>query len=97
MAARKPKSTADDIVNWWLDKYHSTSIAQLLEENPAWAKEPEKHTREFYQKYQVTQEQHDEWYEWFITTMMKEYRMGRKRAERDSAMVYLNVAPSIKQ
>ena len=90
------KITQEDAINWWLDKYHSTSLEQILEENPAWAESPSKHSREFYQKYAVTQEQHDEWHEWFITTVMKQWRMGRKRAERNSTLDYLDIAPTIK-
>lgn len=94
MPKRKPKSTQDDFINKWLGDYHNTSIAQILEEYPEWAKEPTKHSRDFYQKYKVTKAQHDEWYDWFIETIMKEYRMSKKAAKRATCFVTLNVAPS---
>ncbi len=85
----------EDLVNWWLEKYHDTNIKKITKENPEWAKSPEKFTRVFYDKYKVTQKQHDEWNEWAIKTLMKEQKLPKKLVERNFGFVYLDTAPSI--
>lgn len=91
------KLTQDDLINKWLGDYHNTSLTQVLEENPEWAADPEKHTRDFYQKYQVTQAQHDEWHSWMIDTIAKDFKCSKKYARRSSWAIYLNTAPNICQ
>jgi len=94
----KQKLTADDILNWWLAKYHNTSIDRVFKDHPEWdVHSKDWNSRVFYEAYPVTQEQHDEWYEWVITTLMKEKGMGRKNTERNFSFVYLNTAPSVKK
>jgi len=93
---KRNKLTEDDCLNWWLRKYHDTDLATIIKEHPEWEAEPEKHTVDFYSTYMVTQEEHDEWHEWFIKAFMKEFGVGKKRAKRHSGFTYLNVAPSIK-
>lgn len=91
---KKQELTEEFLINWWLNKYHNTSIEQLLEENPEWAKNPEAHTREFHQTYKVTQAQHDEWYRWAIDTLAKYKHMSKKYIKRNFWTIYLNTAPS---
>ena len=91
---KKKALSTDDIVNWWLKKYHNTSTEQILKEKPEW--KVGNHSNEFYQAYQVTQAQYDEWYEWFIATVMREGKMGRNRAMKESIWLHLDVAPMIK-
>jgi hypothetical protein len=86
----KAKTSGDDLINWWLKKYHDLTIEELVVKEPELTKTPE-----WYKKYAVTQSQHDEWREWAIKTLMKENRMNRKRVERNWWAVYLNTAPSI--
>lgn len=93
----RAKLSEEQFINWWLEKYHNTNLAQILRENPEWKKNPHDHTREFYNTYRVTQAQHDEWYEWAIGLVMKTYRFGKKTARRQFALPYLNVAPSVHQ
>jgi hypothetical protein len=88
---KKPKLTADNIINWWLKKYHNTTLEE------AYAKEPWTDSRVFYERYPVTKEQHDEWHEWMITALMKDTKMSRKYVERSSPFIYLNCAPNIKE
>jgi hypothetical protein len=93
---KKPKITETDLINGWLEKYHNTTIDKVLEENPTWKDNPQEHTREFYDKYPVTQEQHDEWVEWAKETLRKTLRKSKKYIDRSWWSVYLNVAPTIK-
>ena len=66
-------------------------MPELLEKEPELSKTPG-----WYKKYAVTQEQHDEWYEWAIGEICKKTRMKRKYAERSFAFDYLNLAPAVK-
>jgi len=90
------KISSDELINWWLEKYHNTNVDKILKENPEWEKNPEEHTREFYKKYEVTEEQHDEWHKWAISTIAKKYKWSKEYARKQFAFPYLNVAPSIK-
>lgn len=85
----KAKITQDDAINWWLYKYHNTTVEKVFNEGTFIG-------LQFYEKYTVTQEQHDEWYDWFIRTVAREYKCSLKRAKKITAFDYLNVAPSIK-
>lgn len=91
----KKKLTSDVFVNKWLQDYHRTNLTEVMEVN-GW-KDNEDHSREFYAKYPVTKEQHDEWYEWAIKAIMKEYRLSKKAAKRSFTFAYLNCAPSVKE
>jgi len=86
------KTTANEYMNYWLEKYHGTTIEKVLEEHPEW----EEDSRSFYSAYPVTYKQHDEWYEWAIKRVRKDYKLGRKAAEKEFTFAYLNLAPMIK-
>ena len=86
----KAKTSANEVLNWWLRKYHNTTIEELKELNPDMS------DRDFFLSHQVTQAQHDEWHEWMIITIMKDYRISKKRAKRDSWLIYLNLSPMVK-
>ena len=30
--------TSEEIINWWLEKYHNTTLAKVKEEHPEWSK-----------------------------------------------------------
>ena len=77
-------------------EYHDTNLNEVMVTHPEWKEDPQAHSREFYEEYQVTQEQHDEWYAWFIDKVMKSYDLGKKRAIKNTAIDYLNVSPMIK-
>jgi len=90
MMKKRNELKQEDFYNWWLNKYHNTTISAIIEKEPELCK-----TTKWYKKYAVTQEQHDEWYEWAIQTIMKHYRCSRKMAQRNFAFDYLNIAPSV--
>jgi len=93
----KKKLTETDLVNWWLDKYHSTNSEKVIEDHPEWDVGGKNWSSiTFYDAYPCTQEQHDEWYEWAVREFKKHFRLSSiKRAKRDFAFVYLNTAPKI--
>ena len=84
--------TTDFIMDWWLNKYHNITCDWLRENEPELIKTPD-----WYKKYAVTEEQHDEWYEWAIDYMAKYYRMSKKNTRRNFVFDYLNCSPSIKK
>jgi hypothetical protein len=90
----KPNLTEEEFINWWLEKYHNTNLEEVIQKHPEWKNED--HSRDFYTTYAVTQEQHDEWYEWAIQRIMKHYRYGKKMAQKQFAFPYLNVSPTVK-
>jgi len=94
---RRKKITEEDVINKWLGDYHNTSLEQILKENPEWNEDPQKYTRVFYDKYRVTQAQHDEWHDWMIDAIAKSYKMSKRYTKRSSWTIYLNTAPSITQ
>ena len=82
--------TQEFIMDYWLKKYHNISIQWLLENEAEFVK-----SFNWYKKYAVTQEQHDEWYNWAIDYMAKYYRKSKKRTKYDFAFDYINCSPSI--
>lgn len=91
------KLTEDDLLNKWLGDYHNTSLEQVIKEHPEWEEEPQKHTRTFYEMYAVTQKQHDEWNEWMIRALAKDFKTSLKYMRGHSWAIYLNTAPNIRQ
>ena len=87
----------EDLVDWWLKKYHSTNLDKVLEENPDWKENPSEHTRDFYNKYPVTQEQYDEWKSWAIQHVKDCTKLSSKMIEHLWWQVDLNCAPNIKE
>ena len=92
----KTKLTEEDVINWWLEKYHNTNLTEILKTHPEWEDNPREHTAEFYRAYAVSQEQHDEWHKWMIDAIAKEHGMSKKFVKRHSWAVYLNCSPSVK-
>jgi hypothetical protein len=89
------KVDANDLINWWLEKYHNTNLEKVQEENPEWKENPREHTRDFYEKYAVTQEQHDEWEKWAKEYTKKVTKASKRLLERSWGLVYLQTSPQI--
>jgi HSP90 family molecular chaperone len=89
------KVNAEDLINWWLEKYHNTNLEKVTEEHPEWKENPSEHTRDFYHKYSVTQEQHDEWLNWAKDYTKKVTKVSKKFFERQWPWVYLDCSPSV--
>ena len=83
--------TKDDCMNWWLERYHDTNLKQIKDKHPELLED----SQGFYDTYKVTQEQHDEWYDWFIDAFSKHCKMSKELAERYSGFTYLDVSPTI--
>ena len=99
MKITKKNVTGEYFIDWWLEKYHNTNHEKILKDHPDWKKAMDDKTfnsRTFYEAYQCTQDQHDEWYDWAISEVMRIWRVGKKQAKKDFAFPYLNTSPMIK-
>jgi len=81
----------EDLINWWLEKYHGTTLEKIIEDNPD--RVTSKDSQWFYSTYTVTQEQYNEWYEWALNTTAKYFRVNKDYVKK--AFFWLDVAPSI--
>jgi hypothetical protein len=77
--------------DWWLKKYHNTTCAEVIKHYPE-----ESRSGAWYKLYSVTQEQHDEWYEWLIGEVMYRWKLSRQRAIDNSQYFLLDASPSVK-
>ena len=87
---------ATELVDKWLTDYHNTTLKEVKEKH-GWEDGNDEHTREFYQTYPVTQEQHDEWKEWMEKRVAKVTGLGIRYTRKHSWGIYLNTSPSIKK
>lgn len=85
----------EDLINWWLTKYHNTNLQKIKEKHPEWEKDPHKYSIEFYETYMVTEEQHDEWEEWAKEYVRKITHLPKALIDRGWWSIYLNVSPQI--
>ena len=90
MGRKRNELTDEFIRDYWLKKGHGIDTRWLINNEPDLIK-----TSEWYKKYAVSQDIHDEWYEWAINEICRYKRCSKKFAERDFAFEYLNLAPSI--
>ena len=87
---KKKELTREDIINGWLQKYHGITAQELVEKEPELCKSPD-----WFKKYAVTQEQHDEWHTWMLEELRKYYGGSKRYIKRGSWAIYLNCAPNI--
>ena len=92
MAKRRKELTNTDFMNYWLEKGHGVTVEWLIENEGELIK-----TSSWYKKYAVSRALHDEWYSWAIGELMKYYKWSKKRAEKEFAFAYLNLAPTVKE
>lgn len=81
--------TEEYLINGWMQKYHGLTIAEAYE------KEPWTDSHDFYKRYPVTQEQHDEWYAWALDIFAKTYKYKKSYVKTAFAFIYLNTSPSV--
>lgn len=87
---KRPKLTRTDVINWWLQKYFNTNASEVAIKYPEEVK-----TAGWFELFPVTQEQHDEWYDWVISESSKDFRCSRARIKKRFAFDYLDCAPHI--
>ena len=89
MGKRKEPLNEMDLIDLWMIPIHGLSIEEAFEEKP-WTD-----SRDFYSRYQVTQEQHDKWYDEAIDKISKYYRMSKKVVKKGFGFLYLNCSPMV--
>jgi hypothetical protein len=84
--------TREEIIELWLIPNFGLTVKELIE------KEPEEllSSPDWFKKYAVSQQAHDEWHEKAINLIAKRLRMSKRLARRRFAFDYLNSAPSVK-
>lgn len=87
---------SEELINWWLKKFHNTNLKQVVKDHPEWEKNPTEHSRDFYRAYMVSQEQHDEWETWAKEYTRKVTGVSKELLQRSWWSVYLNTSPQIK-
>lgn len=90
---KKKRTTREDILNYWLQKYHNTNVQELIEKHPKEVLE----NPDWFKLYPVTDAQHDEWYNWAISTLSKEYKFSKEMTRKQFVFMYLDTAPNIKK
>jgi hypothetical protein len=90
MKNKKKDITQEFLMNYWLQKGHGITTAWLIEHEPELIKTPD-----WFRKYEVSQELHDEWYEWAIDILSKAYHTSKANTKKQFCYLYLNLAPSV--
>lgn len=88
--ARNKKPTMDDLIEWWLWRYHGLTIEELKKIHTL----KELSTPDWYKKYPVTEKQHDKWEAWAEKKLI---RTGVIRKGQSWSLIYLDAAPHIKK
>jgi len=92
----KVELSGNDLINWWLLRYHKTNIEYEFACNPKYKSNNDL----FYRKFMVTQKQHDRWYKWFNRIVDREHkkRYGFARTKSfGKGLIYLNVSPMVEE
>lgn len=84
------KIDPNEIYNYWL-KFHNTTIEDVIKKHPKLTK-----TSKWFKKYEVTQEQHDDWENWCLNYVKKITKLPKKTIKRMWWKLYLTYAPSVK-
>ena len=95
---KKKEISEEVIVNTWLQQYFNITLKEVEKD---FKKDEDGNflpgeTKRFYQKYAITQEQHDEWDSQIRKELKKKLRLSKSMFDRQYPFIYLNTAPSIK-
>jgi len=83
----------DDILNYWLKKYHNTTVEEVVQKYP---REQLEHP-DWFKLFPVTQEQYDEWEKWSKDHIRKVTKMSKKLLERQWPYIMLDCSPYVKK
>ena len=87
------KTTRDELMNWWLEKYHNTNVEGVIKNHP----EEVLKSADWFKLYPVTQEQEKEWINWAKDYIKKKEGWHNALLERTFPFIYLNTAPYVKE
>lgn len=88
------KLTRNDILNWWLSKYHNTTVDEIVKNYDSEFIS----STEWFKQFPVTQSQYNEWLEWLTTSLSKELRMSLKKTKKmiSLSFIELDCGPFVK-
>lgn len=87
--SKKVNLSQEDLVDLWLKKYYGITLKEAFE------KEPWEDSREFYDRYPCTQEQHDEWNKEAKALFKKALKLNQNSADRSWVFTYMLTAPIV--
>lgn len=90
MTEKRSKVTREDLINLWLKPYHGLSVQELIEKYPEECK-----SSDWFDKFPCTQSQCDEWEKLAKELVRKDYKLSKRRLEREWGFIYLDTVPSI--
>jgi hypothetical protein len=79
------------IINLWL-KYHNTNVQEVQEKHTL----EELSNAKWFDYYEVTQEQYDEWVN-ATKDYLKTFRYSKKRIETEIPWIIIDISPKIKK
>ena len=82
----------EELMDWWLSKYHNTNCKEVVEKHPEEVKSPD-----WFELYPCTQEQCDEWEKWAKAYIKKELKISKALLDRRWPLTYLDTAPYVKE
>lgn len=87
---RSPQNSADLYREWWLKKFHNTTIEEVARLHPEECKSPD-----WFKLYPCTKEQEAEWRAWAIREAAKDNGISIKQATMGFWSIDLDCGPYV--
>lgn len=88
---KKDEIGIDHLVNIWMEEFFNIVVKEAFE------KKKYENSFDFYNDYQVTQEQHDWWVETVKPLFKKKFKLNEVNLGYNWGMMYLDCSPKIKK
>lgn len=82
----------EELMDWWLSKYHNTNSKEVAEKYPEECK-----SADWFKLFPVTKDQEDEWVKWAKDHIRKVTKLSKKMIDRNWPLIYLDTSPYVKQ
>lgn len=86
------KVKREDLLNYWLGKFHNTNAVEVVANHPDKVDSPD-----WFKLYPVTQEQYEDFEEWAIQHIMEVTKMSRTFTIKTMQYAMLDCAPYVKR
>lgn len=87
---KQPQHNADYYREWWLKKFHNTTIKDVVEKHPEECKSPD-----WFKLYPCTKEQDAEWRKWALREAAKDNGISMTRAKQLFWSIDLDCSPYV--
>jgi hypothetical protein len=81
----------EDLLDWWLMKYHNTNVKELIDKYPKEVLS----SPEWFKMFPVTEEQKDEWVKWAKDHIRKTTKISKTMVDRQWHYIFLDCAPYV--